>query len=103
MTERIIKSYGEDKALYMRLETLADLMNCNALEAGSTTRYWVDDTYLDYGQDWRWTTILRNSKWGDVQVLCPRDWKVLLNPMDNPADAVLKAYDLVTSDKYFSM
>lgn len=103
MTERIVKNYGEDKALYMRLETLADLLNCNALEAGAKSHYWVDETYLDYGQDWMWTTILKDSDWGSVQVLCPRDWKVLLDPMANPADAVINAYDLVTSSKYFTI
>ena len=40
----------------------------------------VIDTYLDYGQDWMWTTICREGgMFGPVQVLCPRDWKRIVN------------------------
>lgn len=37
----------------------------------------VDETYFDYGQDWKWTTILYESGpvvgFGWVQALTPRD------------------------------
>ena len=102
MTERIIKNYGDDKCFYARLTALADLLNLNAIENGSDSHYWVDETYLDYGQDWMWTTILKRSKWGNVQVLCPRDWKALMDQTVNPASAVVTAYGLVTNGKYFS-
>lgn len=34
----------------------------------------VDETYFDYGQDWKWTTILyEGGSFGRVQALTPRD------------------------------
>lgn len=34
----------------------------------------VDETYFDYGQDWKWTTILyEGGNFGRVQALTPRD------------------------------
>lgn len=102
MTERLINNYGDDRVFYRRLETLACLLNCHAIEAGAKSLYWVDDTYLDYGQNWMWTTILRDSNYGAVQVLSPRDWKVLMDLTRDGADAVMTAYDLVTNDKYFT-
>ena len=104
MTERIIKNCGEDKVLYARLQALADLLNCLALSNGKNSHYYVDDTYLDFGQDWMWTTIIRDgSSWGSVQVLNPRQWGVLMDLTMNPADAVLKAYELVINGNYFSL
>ena len=40
--------------------------------------YMVQDVYLDFGQDWMWTTICRRG-YMECQVLCPRDWKVIVN------------------------
>lgn len=58
--------------------------------------YRVRDTYLDYGQDWMWTTIIDSR---DVQILCPRDWEKVV--LATTADELLDAVKNIMNDKYF--
>lgn len=66
--------------------------------------YSVEDTYLDYGQDWKWSTIIRHypeGHWcGSVQVLCPRDWKAIV--LADSLDDLAKVIEVIRSDKYFN-
>lgn len=37
-------------------------------------RYYVGETYFDFGQDWKWTTILcKGGEFGDYQALSPAE------------------------------
>lgn len=40
----------------------------------NNAQYLVRDVYLDFGQDWMWTTIIRRG-YHDCQVLSPREWE----------------------------
>lgn len=44
----------------------------------------IENTYFDFGQDWKWTTIIvtdedRDSSW---QAFCPRDWETIVECSD---------------------
>ena len=57
------------------------------------TDYKVGETYFDYGQNWKWTTILALSpKLGVYQALTPRE-----------QEQVILSHDLnATTDEYFT-
>ena len=71
MTERIINRFERE---YKKLELVA-----NALELASPNgaKYRVEPTYLDFGQDWKWTTIVRYG-YEECQILSPRQWKEIM-------------------------
>ena len=67
---------------YAKLEAVAKM-----LTAYGKQKYWVGDTYFDYGQDWKWTTILcekDDSEWGAFQALYPVDQERILSAVDGP-------------------
>lgn len=61
-------------------------------------RYYVGTTYFDYGQDWKWTTVLcEGDKWGGYQALNPREQEDILLADIND---IPKICDEVLADKY---
>lgn len=59
-------------------ETVARLSQVICEETGA--KYEVKDTYLDYGQGWKWTTIVYTQANGkSYQILSPKQWKEILN------------------------
>lgn len=82
---KVFKKGSEERA---KLEAAAALLNVHQSRKG---RYYVSETYFDYGQDWKWTTILcekPDSVWGAFQALCPRDQEAILNAKDGAELAV---------------
>lgn len=80
LTEDVIRTYFRNSDEYRKLKDLVDRLN----QASSKNTYTVGETYFDYGQDWKWTTILADpikpEVWqGGYQVLCPRDFKMILS------------------------
>lgn len=67
--------------------------------SGNNAIYVVQDVYFDLGQDWMWTTIFRRG-YMECQVLCPRDWKAIVNATTPKelADVV----EVIRNNKYFS-
>ena len=68
----MIKIYSEGSDEYKKLEIAAQMMS---LYSGK--KYYVGVTYFDYGQDWKWTTILEDSDLGG-QALYPKDYEDIL-------------------------
>lgn len=93
MTERTIKP---DEKEYKKLETVAKVLE---LFSEHNAKYIVKDVYLDYGQDWMWTTICRRG-WHDCQVLSPRDWKEIM-AIENENDLAL-VVSRIRTGKYFN-
>jgi hypothetical protein len=60
-------------------------------------KYHVGETYFDYGQDWKWTTLLKDSDYGSVQALTPAEQKMILSA--NTAQELGKAVDVVINRK----
>lgn len=58
--------------------------------------YHVGETYFDYGQDWKWTTILCDgNKFGTYQALSPRQHEeiIMANKIDEMASIVEGIFD----------
>ena len=61
-------------------------------------RYYVGETYFDYGQDWMWTTVLcEGDHWGGYQALNPREQEEILLADVNEIPAIC---DGVLADKF---
>ena len=80
-----IQCYQKHSNEYNRLRTAAAVLEL--LEP--SLHFDVDDTYFDYGQDWRWTTIIATDpekKPGTVlskfQYLSPRDQEDIVSCTD---------------------
>ena len=63
-----------DSREYQLLKKVAKKLN---QDSSNKHKYYVKDVYLDYGQDWMWTTICDET--AQCQVLSPRQWKEILN------------------------
>ena len=88
---RVLK---EDEQAYKNLEAVCGILNAMCK---TDTLYKVGVTYLDYGQDWKWTTILNNK---GVQVLNPADWERIENA--DTIHALAKITEDIRAGKYFS-
>lgn len=65
---------GSDE--YKRLSAAAAMLT---VKSPKKSRYYVGETYFDYGQDWKWTTVLCDgSEWGSYQALNPREQEEIL-------------------------
>lgn len=63
---------------YKKLEAVAKMLE--ALSPNNV-EYEVDDTYFDFGQGWKWTTILAYDSKGVIrryQAINPREWGNIL-------------------------
>ena len=95
MFERVIERNEQE---YKNLQAIADSLTINSKNGYV---YKVRDTYLDFGQDWKWTTIIReDARWGGVQILSPRQWSDAILA-DDPIDRIKCLLDIV-SDEYFN-
>ena len=85
MTERVLNPVA-DANLYDRFEAIASILTAysphNAI-------YMVEVVYLDYDQDWKWTTIVRKG-YNECQILYPRDWQRIIE-----ADTSEKLYKII--------
>ena len=87
--DKAIKVFSSGSPEYLRLEAAAGL-----LTAFTGKSHYVGETYFDYGQGWKWTTVLRESaEWGGVQVFMPKDQENVLNASN--ASELGKAVDKV--------
>lgn len=80
-----ITLFNHEDVEYQKLEAAAELLTEKS-PRGYT--YYVGDTYFDFGQNWKWTTILcEGSGWGSYQALSPRTQELIIES-DNLAEAV---------------
>ena len=62
-------------------------------------KYYVDETYFDYGQGWMWTTVLCKSGKYSYQALNPREQEeVLLS--GGSCEEIAAIADEVLADKF---
>ena len=73
ITVDAIKVFGEQSKQHMRLTAAATLMNAE-MEPNDHGQFEVKDIYFDYGQGWKWTTIVFNGgdQWSSYQALNPK-------------------------------
>lgn len=82
-----------------RLELVASILT---KESGKGRKYEVKDTWMDYGAQLAWTTIIYtdpDDNYG-VQILSPKEWADLLNAEDD--DELNQVIDQITSGEYWS-
>lgn len=74
----VIRIYGPDEPQYFRLKLFCDELN----QRNPAANFRVQTVYFDFGQNWRWTTILAKSRAlnMDYQVLSPAQYEQILNP-----------------------
>ena len=68
------RTFDQDSEEFKRLQEVAVALT---KQSPNKNFYTVEDVYLDYGQDWKWTTIVDTSN--GVQILSPRDWFDIVN------------------------
>ena len=92
MTERVIHTWERE---FKKLQIVA-----NALELASpnNAEYGIADVYLDFGQNWIWTTIVRYG-YKECQVLNPREWKDIMNA--ETMEQFTTIVNEIRNDKYF--
>lgn len=82
-----------------RLELVASILT---KESGKGRKYEVKDTWMDYGAQIAWTTIIYtdpDDNYG-VQILSPKEWADLLNAEND--DEINQVIDGITSGEYWS-
>lgn len=86
--------YGTEE--YEKLQIMA-LMLMNRSPNGY--RYYVGSTYFDFGQDWKWTTVLcGGDRYGSYQALNPREQEEII--LATTYDELVKIAESILSDKY---
>lgn len=91
MGERIL---NKEEQAYKNMEAVCGILNALCK---TDTVYTVGVTYLDFGQDWKWTTILNNK---GVQILNPREWQEI--EVATTANDLVRIVEGIRGDKYFS-
>lgn len=83
----VIAVYDKDSKEYKRIEAAGKLIEA---EVGCPIK--VEDIYFDFGQNWKWTTLVAYPvSVGSMsyQCLCPRDYKkIVAGDIDEFMDAV---------------
>lgn len=81
---KYIKVFEPGSPEYVRLEAAADIMSAMSPNGW---RYYVDVTWFDFGQGWKWTTILCDGAHDSYQALYPADQERILEADDLEAAA----------------
>lgn len=90
--ERVINRTEKE---YLKLELVAKALE---MESPNNAKYIVEDVYLDFGQNWMWTTICRYG-YKECQVLYPRDWENIM--MAETAEELIDIVKDIRSGKFF--
>lgn len=81
---------------YGALETAAKILT--ALSSNGAY-YTVEECYFDYGQDWKWTTVIGHKRDGTSwQAICPRDHDLITDI--GTLEAIVKAVENTINDEY---
>lgn len=91
------RTFNADEREYKNLKAVAAILTA---VSPNKKIYRVEDVYFDYGQNWMWTTISTDSKWGGVQVLSPRQWFDIVTA--ETVAQLAECVEDVRNDKYFS-
>ena len=90
-----ITTFEKGSEEYEKLQ-IAALMLTNRSPRGY--QYHVGTTYFDFGQDWKWTTILCNGEDNIYQALNPREQEEII--LSDTYDEMVKTVELIFTDKF---
>ena len=82
---------------YDMLEAAAKILEATSK---NYTMYSVKDVYFDYGQDWRWTTIIADTGSHTYQAINPRDWERIISA--ETVKDLCEAVEEVQNGKFFN-
>lgn len=92
----MITTYDKGTKEYTALEAAAKLLE---VASPNGTRYTVEDTYFDYGQDWRWTTVIAYRKDGTSwQALYPAEHELITDI--GTVESIFQAVEQVRNGKF---
>lgn len=80
---------------YKNMEAVAQMLQAFSKNGA---QYILKDVYLDFGQRWMWTTIVRRG-YRECQILCPRDWQAI-ERATSPQE-LAEVVEVIRNDKYF--
>lgn len=96
--DEVIRVFENGSDEYFKL-----LMTAAILESRSPNgyKYKVEETYFDFGQGWKWTTVICEcgDSWGGYQALNPAAQERVLNS-DGSLEALNEIVNDVLADKY---
>ena len=73
--DRVIKVFSPGSDEYKKLEAAANLLTWL-----TGKQCYVGETYYDYGQGWKWTTVLqKDPSWGSVQLFTPKAQQMVID------------------------
>ena len=75
-----IRVYKTTEIEFIRLRTFATACNATYAAHDMNERIQVEDVYFDYGQNWKYTTLITHNydESDSWQSLCPRDYETIL-------------------------
>ena len=95
-----IKVYDEGSKEYELLEKAALILT---FKSPKRYKYFVGETFFDYGQNWKWTTVLcytgEHGVLDTYQALNPREQEEICLS-DGSLESIVKIVDGILSDKY---
>jgi len=81
---------------YKKLEAVAAMLTAFS---PNNRKYYVGETYFDYGQDWKWTTVLcEGGEWGAYQALYPAQQEAIIDA--ESAKELAEAVESIFADKF---
>lgn len=93
----MIKVYDERSEEMKTLKLACYELEQISARNGYGTRYTVETTYFDYGQNWKYSAIIANKDNGNSwQALCPRDYERVLT-----ADDIKATCEDIANGTYF--
>lgn len=97
--ESVITLFDKGSEGYQKLEAVAGMMTAFSTR---DKRYTVEVTYFDFGQDWKWTTIIEHDKGGrgwlsSCQALNPAEQEKILY---GDIDEVMKVVKDIATKKW---
>ena len=90
------RTLDRNERAYKNLEAVAKILEATS---ENSAHYVVQNTYLDYGLGWEWTTICRKG-YRECQVLNPNEWEVIC--LADSIEALAQAAKNVKNGKYFN-
>jgi hypothetical protein len=90
-----ITTFEKGSEEYEKLQ-IAALMLTNRSPRGYL--YEVGETYFDFGQNWKWTTIMCWANCNPYQALNPREQEEII--LSDTYDEMVKTVELIFTDKF---
>ena len=89
------RTLNRNEQAYKNMEAVAKMLEAFSANGAE---YRVEDVYLDYGQDWMWTTICRRG-YNECQVLNPKEWEQIV--LAGTATELAQAVEAIRTGKWF--